>query len=792
VRFGSLAVLAFAILLVGCGGAAGRKAAYLAKGQEFMAAHNYTKARLEFRNALQLDPNDAQANYLAGQATEQVGNIREAVQLFQAAIQTDPKHLGARAQLGLLYAYGGAPDKAIEVVEPGLAIAPNDPDLLIARAAARMRLGDMASAQADAEKAVQAAPTNENAVALLAALYQQAGNSQQAIDLVNKALQPSTPGVKLRQVLAQLYLATNRHPEAIQEMQRVIAAEPDQLVYRYRLAEVQLLDKNVDAAEATLRAAVAQAPKNSQAKLTLANMLAANRSYDVADAELRRMIAASPDDYQLRLGLGQFYLSHNKLPEAEAVYRQVIKDDGTGPNGLTARDRLAGVYLNSNQPDTAAQLLDEVLKKNPRDNDALYDRAELSLAHGKPDAAVADLRTVQRDQPNSVAIQRALARAYLQNEDNTLAEETLRAAVQGNPSNIDLQLDLARLLAATGRRDEAVAQLQKLAAAQPTNLGVLQALFDVQMAGKDFAGARHTAELVQSAKPTAPSGIYMSGLAELGDGKPNVARTDFERAAAMSPDAIEPFGELVRLDLQQQHPDQALARLDKAIGQYPNNPMLPDMKGQALASLNRNDEAIASFRQAIRLQPTWTEPYRRLAAAQLAAGHGDDAIKSLQEGIQASNQAPQLQVDLAALDQRLGHTDDAIAQYEALLKRDAQSAVAANNLAMLLVTYRTDQASLDRARTLTERLATSRNGAFLDTRGWVLYKRGEYADALNALQKATTQAPQAPEFRYHLAMVQLISGTPDAARASLEQALKSNVAFADSDEAKKTLASLQR
>ena len=791
-RVGSLAVLSFAILLAGCGGAPGRKAGYLAKGQEYLAAHNYTKARLEFRNALQLDPNDAQANFLAGEAAEQLGNLREAVQLFQAAIQTDPRHLGARAQLGLLYAYGGAADKAIEVVEPGLAIAPDDPDLLIARAAARMRLGDKLSAKADAEKAVQLAPSNENAVALLAALYQQAGQSQQAIDLVNKALQQSTPGVKLRQVLAQLYLAANRHPEAVQEMQRMIAAEPDQLVYRYRLAEVQLADKDVDAAEATLRAAVAQAPNNAQAKLALADMLAANRSYEVADAELRRMIASSPDDYQLRLGLGQFYLAHNKLPQAEAVYRQIIKDDSTGPNGLTARDRLAGAYLNSNQPEAAAPLLDEVLQMNPRDNDALYARAELSLSRGKPDAAVADLRAVQRDQPNSVTVQRALARAYLQSEDSTLAEETLRAAVQANPSNIDLQLDLAKLLAGSGRRDQALPQLQKLAAAQPANVSVLQALFDLQIAGKDFPGARHTAELVQSAKPGLPTGIYMSGQAELADGKPNVARADFERAAAIAPDAIEPFGALVRLDLQQQHPDQAIGRIDKAISQYPNNALLPDLKGQALASLNRTDEAIASFRLAIRMQPSWTAPYRGVATAQLAAGHGDDAVKSLQEGIRASNQAPQLLIDLAALDLRLGRPDDAIAQYDTLLKHDAQSAVAANNLAMLLVTYRTDQASLERARALTERLATSRNGAFLDTRGWVLYKRGDYADALNALQKAADQSPQAPEFRYHLAMAQLKSGTPDSARTNLEQALKSNVAFADSDEAKNTLANLQR
>src|SRR5450755_2503767 len=136
-RFGSLAALVLATLLVGCGGAQGRKSGYMAKGREYLAAHNFEKARLEFRNALQLDPNDAEASFLAGQAAERLGNVREAAQMYQAAIQANGKHLGARAQLGLLYVYGGAPDKAMGLIEPGLAIAPDDPALLTSRAAAR-------------------------------------------------------------------------------------------------------------------------------------------------------------------------------------------------------------------------------------------------------------------------------------------------------------------------------------------------------------------------------------------------------------------------------------------------------------------------------------------------------------------------------------------------------------------------------------------------------------------------------------------------------------------------------
>ena len=57
-----LAALSVACLVIaGCGGAESRKARHLAKGQAFMVEGNFEKARVEFRNALQLVPTDSVA-----------------------------------------------------------------------------------------------------------------------------------------------------------------------------------------------------------------------------------------------------------------------------------------------------------------------------------------------------------------------------------------------------------------------------------------------------------------------------------------------------------------------------------------------------------------------------------------------------------------------------------------------------------------------------------------------------------------------------------------------------------
>jgi tetratricopeptide (TPR) repeat protein len=787
-RLKRFAILALAVLLGACGGPVARKTAYMTKGREYLASHDFAKARLEFRNAVQMDPNDAEASFLAGQADERLGNMLEAAQMFQAAIEANGGHVGARAQLALIYGYSGAPDKALELVEPMFSIAPDDPDLLTARGVARQRRGELAAARADGERAVRIAPTNENAVTLLSSLYEQTGEINDAIEVVRAAVNAPTASAELRLVLARLYLDAKRRDDAIEQLRRAIAAEPWKLSYRYRLVEVLLLENHVDAAEPALRAAVAQAPDTAQPKLALVELLATHRSYEAAETELRRMTAAARADYPLRLGAGQFYARHGQAPAAETVYRGIIQDDGTGAVGLAARDLLASLYLTVNRSEAAAPLLEEVLRMNPGDDAALFARATLSLSRGNVDAAITDLRAVQHDKPKLMQVQRALASAYLAAGDPTLAEDTLRVAMQGDPTDVDVRRDLAQLLVRTGRVDRALPMLEKLATEQPASL--TQALVDAQLAQGDFTAARRSVQRVQETKPELPAGAYLSGLVDLAEGRRDAARADFERALAMAPTAVDPATALVHLEVEDQHPYAATARLERLLGQHPDDPLLLNFKGQVLATISRTDAAIASFREAILRSPEWSLPYHYMAATQLAAGRREDALNTLQHGIEASHYAPMLVGDLAGLHERSGHPDAAIGLYESLLKHDPDSAVAANNLAMLLVTYRNDAATLERAWTLARRFAASQIAEFIDTWGWVLYKRGEYAEATRTLQKAVDRLPKAPELRYHLAMAQLKVGALDAARTSLEQALNSEITFPESGEAERALREL--
>jgi Tfp pilus assembly protein PilF len=99
---------------------------------------------------------------------------------------------------------------------------------------------------------------------------------------------------------------------------------------------------------------------------------------------------------------------------------------------------------------------------------------------------------------------------------------------------------------------------------------------------------------------------------------------------------------------------------------------------------------------------------------------------------------------------------------------------------------------LDRAKELSQRFSASTNPAFLDTYGWVLYKRGESAAAVTVLQTALSKTPESPVFLYHLGMAQASVGQDDAARNNLSRSLKSGQAFSGMDEARATLTKLAK
>jgi tetratricopeptide (TPR) repeat protein len=785
-------------ILCGCGGAKARFQTHLAHGKELLAAGQLDKAGVEFRNALQIQPKSVEALYLQGQVEEKRGNPRQAAGYYLAAVDADGTYAPARASMGKMYVFAGAPQKALEVLAPALTQEPDNPDLLAGRAAARHMLKkDDPSVLSDSERAVELVPTNENAVAVRAALYAEQHDYVNAIAVASTAVQKNPGSAELRELLTNLYLANRQSKEAEEQMRRIIELRPGELAPRLQLASYLRKSHDLDGAQTVLEEAEKashtwkDATKVDQARLALVDFIATERSRAQGEKLLRGFIAQQPDNYELRFGLGSLLVRNGATQEGISVFQEVIDRDHQGVHGLSARDRIAAIRFQQGQFQQARTLVDEVLKNNPRDDDALILRGNLALGSNDATGAIGDFRAVLRDRPQSPVLQRSLAKAYLMKGQSGLAEEALRAALQQAPADTGARLDLADQLAAGGRLDQALTTLNDGVKAAPRSLALHVALIRAYLKKQDGAAARAAAEDLKATAPESPLGPYFLGLVALQMGKLDESATQLEKALAMKPGDLEILQALVRVDVTAGKPERSLVRARNALAGAPKDPALVNFVGELLLRSKDAGGAATEFNQAEALAPRWWVPHRNLANVKRFMGDWDGSLDEYRSALKLAPLELALVSEAAAVLEYRGHPDEAIDAYQALYKgNQAVRTVAANNLAMLLATYRTDQASLDQARDLTNSFAASDNDSFLDTVGWVRFKRGEFQSALPLLEKASGHSPASKVIRYHLAMTELRLGLKDRAKSNLETVLSGPGEFAGAADAKTALAAL--
>ncbi|MBV8785000.1 MAG: tetratricopeptide repeat protein [Gammaproteobacteria bacterium] len=742
------------------------------RGRAYYAQQDYQRANLEFRNAMQIAPRDVNARLMAGHSFEKLDKLREAAGLYQSVLDAAPRNAEAMASLGRIYALAGLPDRAQKTIEPGLATHPDDAGLLGVRAMARLEQKDAEGAAADADHALRLNRDDEDLIGLRAGLYQRAGDSAGALALVTEALKRSPRSIALHEVLAELYANTKQLGVADAELRQLIALKPAELRYRKQLALFYVRQQRVADAQQVLEVAVKELPKSNEAKLELVSFVGAQRTPADAEKTLRTFIAREPKDYALRFGLAELQQREGDTAGALATYQEIVQRAGKDPNRMQARDRIAAIYLAQGKASEARALVDEVLRDNGRDNDALLVRSELALQRKETLAAIADLRALVQDRPSAVPLQRLLARAYAENHDEVLAEQTLRAALDIAPDDLALRIQLADLLLKGNRAAPAVTLLEETVRRDPTNVQAREALVSAYLATRDYEAALRSAEDLKTLQPNEATGPYLAGRADLALNKLDEAQHEFERAHELQPRAFEPLSALAQLEFSRGQKAQGISLAEGAVKDTGGHDgALLNLEGELYLANKDQEKARDAFAQAIAAAPKWWPPYRNLALVHLA---GNDVAAALDEYGKAEKIAPQevrLVVESAQLYEAHARVGEAVDAYEEFLKRNPGSEVAANNLAMLLVTYRNDAASLDRARDLTAPFANATSASLLDTNGWVHIKRGEYAGALPVLEKAAQLVPASNEIRYHLAVAQLHAGQPEQGRANLKTAL---------------------
>ncbi len=301
-------------------------------------------------------------------------------------------------------------------------------------------------------------------------------------------------------------------------------------------------------------------------------------------------------------------------------------------------------------------VIDRILAANPGNHDARRKRLMALIRMGR-------LADAEREAQDAVLIAQAdahasealvedalagLASAYRLQNKNREAEDTYRKLLRMNPANDLATVDLARLLADTGRTPAAADTLNALLAREPQNGTVLSALFELQLASRDAAGALRTAEALARARRGQPKALLDAGRLLLREGKAEAA--------------------LVCLEGVQQA-SEALS------------PELLGMIGMAQIESGRLDDAERSFRAIVALRPADPRPHLFLGNVALKRGNESAAREHFNDalGLDESFSAPLTSLGTWLLEQK--RTGEAVKAFEDALRRNPQDARARAGLA---------------------------------------------------------------------------------------------------------------
>ena len=184
----AILMIAVSITLSGCGGKEQRLAKHLEKGKAFYQEADYDKAKLEFKNVLQIDPKNAEAYYLTGVIEESQRNWQKAFGYYLKTVELNPNHLEAKAKLGKFYLISGDPANAEKTVNEILAKKPGDAAGRTVKAAMMASKKDEAGAIQELRQVIATDASQLDAIALLAALYAKQGNDAAALDVMDKGI----------------------------------------------------------------------------------------------------------------------------------------------------------------------------------------------------------------------------------------------------------------------------------------------------------------------------------------------------------------------------------------------------------------------------------------------------------------------------------------------------------------------------------------------------------------------------------------------------------------------------
>lgn len=728
------------------------KKAYVERGNEYYKNGKYKEASIFYRSALKKDLRYGEAYYRLGLTELQLGRPMDALRSLRRAYELQPDNLDAAAKLADLYltAYVTDPRRPKEVEtflkELQENLLKKDPKSFLG-----LRIkGYLAVGNKDVVTALEA--------------------FQKAHEIKPYAKEIVLP-------LMESLAANNRLAEAEKLGFEMIAKDKtngpiyDWLYIRF------LSQKRIDDAEKIYIQKVENNPKQTVYILQLATFYYVTQRKADMEKVLARITSNTKDFPVGHVAVGDFYRRVNDIDNAVKYY-----EAGMALSGVTAdqkalyQKRLVETLIARGRKKEALDLVTEVLREHPKDNQAIALRASLWLQDGSKEkvaSAISELNSVIVRQPENFVLRFELGRAYLAKGDTEQARVQFQEAIKYKPDYSPARLALAQLHLAKNEFTKAMQMAEDILQYDPNNVTARMLKTSSRMGLGDLVTARQELTQVLSVNPNQTDALFQLGVLNYQEKRFKEAEELFIRLQKVAPN--DPRGLVGRVEAYAgtNRYDEAIRLLQDDLKDNPERSFYRLALGNVAVRAGKYDLAIQEYGKLMAKNPNNFDVQVRKAEAHRLKGEVDKAISEFQRARDLNPNDATAYVRLALLYESQGRRNEARPLYEQILKLSPDNPIALNNLAYALAEAGGD---LDQALTMAQRAKAKfpDDPNISDTLGWVYIKKNLSDQAVQIFREVVKKHADNPTFRYHLAMALFQKGDKPSAKKECELALKSN------------------
>ncbi len=286
----------------------------------------------------------------------------------------------------------------------------------------------------------------------------------------------------------------------------------------------------------------------------------------------------------------------------------------------------------------------------------------------------------------------------------------------------------------------------------------------------DLAEARRLYGQILAETPTHPVAAFRAGLLELQDGHPEAALALIEQAAAAAP-------EDVRRQVGLGQVFQALSRYEEAAAAYRRvlcaDPRSADAHfalGNTLQSLKDFDGAIGAYQAALSFQPHFSEALNNLGNCQRLRGRPALAAAAYRNALALRPDDADAMSNLGSLLSDMGRLEEAVVLLQAAVDRQPLAAPHALNLGMALCRQRNFSAAEELLTRTLERNPDNPEAAF--NLGNARHGLGRLHEAADQYRRAIALRPAYADAMNNLGNIHRELGDFAAAESAYESAIR--------------------